>query len=188
MTLQIQQVLTKRGTLGYVNGRLELAGERIASADMTIGGGKGSTFRVTPAGPGRNLFLYVAEFRQMLKDAGWLDGLVNGYLHIEGQLRRRRRAIRRSPAFSSSGPTGCRRVTPRANVGTLNSAIEGLSRAGNALQQFDSLEAKVTKKGDRIHIKNGRTSGQSIGLPTQGYVDLGKDTASWAASSCRPLR
>ena len=50
MTLQIQQVLTERGTLGYVNGRLELVGERIASADLTIGGGKGSTFRVTPAG------------------------------------------------------------------------------------------------------------------------------------------
>ena len=51
---------------------------------MTIGGGKGSTFRVTPAGSGRNLFLYVADFGMLLKDAGWLDGLVNGYLHIEG--------------------------------------------------------------------------------------------------------
>ena len=45
------------------------------------------------------------------------------------------------------------------------------------LQQFDSLEAKVTKKGDRIHVRNGRTSGQSIGLTTQGCVDLGSDTA-----------
>ena len=31
--------------------------------------------------------------------------------------------------------------------------------------------------GDRVHIKNGRTSGQSIGLTTQGFVDLGLDTA-----------
>ena len=29
---------------------------------VTIGGGKGSTFRVTPAGTGRTLFLYVADF------------------------------------------------------------------------------------------------------------------------------
>ena len=45
------------------------------------------------------------------------------------------------------------------------------------LQQFDSLEADIAKTGDRIQIKNGRTSGQSIGLTTQGFIDLGNDTA-----------
>ena len=55
MTLQIQQVLTSAARW-LLNGRLDLAGERIASADMTIGGGKGSTFRVTPAADSRNLF------------------------------------------------------------------------------------------------------------------------------------
>jgi len=68
-------------------------------------------------------------------------------------------------------------ATPRWGIGTLNSTIEGLNRAGNALQQFDSLEANVTKSGERLHIKNGRTSGQSIGLTAQGFVDLGNDTA-----------
>ena len=104
----------------------------------------------------------------MLKDAGWLDGLVSGYLHIEGQYDD---AAAGSPldGFLKIGPYRLQRVTPRANVGTLNSAIDGLNRAGNALQQFDNLEAKVSKIGDRIHIRNGRTSGQSIGLTTQGY-------------------
>jgi len=179
MTLQIQQVLTKLGTLGYVNGRLDLTGERIAFADLSIGAGKGSTFRVTPAGQGRKLFLYVADFGQMLKDAGWLDGLVSGYLHIEGQYND---AVASSPldGFLKLGPFRLQRVTPRANVGTLNTTIDGLNRAGNALQQFDNLEAKVSKIGDRIHIRNGRTSGQSIGLTAQGYVDLGNDTAKLA--------
>jgi hypothetical protein len=179
MTLQIQQVLTKRGTLGYVNGRLDLAGERIAFADLSIGAGKGSTFRVTPAGQGRKLFLYVADFGQMLKDAGWLDGLVSGYLHIEGHYDD---AVAGSPldGFLKLGPFRLQRVTPRTNVGTLNTTIDGLNRAGNALQQFDNLEAKVSKIVDRIHIRNGRTSGQSIGLTTQGYVDLGNDTAKLA--------
>ena len=68
------QVLTQRGTLGYTNGRLDLMGERIAFADLSIGAGKGSTFRVTPVAQGRKLFLYVADFGQMLKDAGWLEG------------------------------------------------------------------------------------------------------------------
>jgi hypothetical protein len=176
ITLQLKQVLTQRGTLGYTNGRLEMAGERIASADMTIGGGKGSTFRITPAGTGRTLFLYVADFGMMLKDAGWLDGLVNGYLHIEGRLND---AAAGAPLEGTlkMGPFRLQKVTPRGTVGTLNSTIEGLSRAGNALQQFDSLEANITKIGDRIQIKNGRTSGQSIGLTTQGMIDLGNDTA-----------
>ncbi len=179
LTLQIQQVLTKRGRLGYVNGTLALAGERIASADLSIGAGKGSTFRVTPEGQGRKLFLYVANFGQMLKDAGWLDGLVDGYLHIEGKYDD---TVAGSPldGFLKLGPYRLERVTPRANVGTLNTTIDGLNRAGNALQQFDNLEAKVAKTGDRIHIRNGRTSGQSIGLTAQGYVDLGNDTAKLA--------
>ncbi len=176
MNLQLQQVLTQQGALGYVNGRLDLVGERIASADLSIGAGKGSTLRVSPAGQGRKLFLYVADFGAMLKEAGWLDGLVNGYLHIEGQFDD---AVAGSPldGFLKLGPYRLQRVTPRPNVGTLNSAIDGLNRAGNALQQFDNLEAKVSKVGDRVHIKNGRTSGQSIGLTSQGFVDLGSDTA-----------
>ncbi len=176
MTLQIQQVLTQRGTLGYTNGRLDLIGERIAFADLTIGAGKGSTLRVSPSGAGRKVFLYIADFGMMLRDAGWLDGLVNGYLHIEGQLDD---AVAGAPmdGFLKLGPYRLQKVTPRANIGTLNSAIDGLSRAGNALQQFDNLEAKVSKAGDRVHIRNGRTSGQSIGLTTQGFVDLASDTA-----------
>jgi hypothetical protein len=176
MTLQLQQVLTQRGTLGYANGRLELAGERIALADLTIGAGTGSTFRVTPAGSGRTLFLYVADFGAMLRDAGWLDGLVNGYLHIEGRYDD---SVAGSPLAGTlkMGPFRLQKVTPRLEVGTLNSTIEGLGRAGNALQQFDNLEARVKKTGDRIQIRNGRTNGQSIGLTTQGFVDIGKDTA-----------
>jgi hypothetical protein len=176
MTLQIQRVLTQRGSLGYTNGRLDLRGDRIAFADLSIGAGKGSTFRVTPAGQGRKLFFYVADFGRMLTEAGWIDGLVNGYLHIEGQYDD---AVAGAPlnGFLKMGPYRLQKVTPRPNIGTLNSTIEGLNRAGNALQQFDNLEAAVTRTGDRIHIKNGRTSGQSIGLTAQGYVDLGNDTA-----------
>lgn len=176
MTLQIQKLLTRRGTVGYVNGKLELAGDRIASADLSIGAGKGSTFRVTPAGQGRKLFLYVADFGQMLSDAGWLDGLANGYLHIEGQYDD---TVAGSPlnGFLKMGPFKLQKVAPRPDIGTLNSTIEGLNRAGDALQQFDSLDAKISKVGDRIHIKDGRTSGRSIGLTAQGFVDLGNDTA-----------
>jgi hypothetical protein len=176
MTLQLQQVLTERGSLGFVNGQLELSGERIVAADLTIGGGRGSTFRVTPGPSGHSMTLYVADFGSMLRDAGWLDGLVSGYLHIEGV---RNDSVAGSPfsGLLKMGPYRLQRVTPRAGVGTLNSTIEGLGRAGDALQQFDSLEANVGKVGDRIDIRQGHTNGTSIGLTTQGFVDLGSDTA-----------
>ena len=176
LTVHVDQILVKHGTLGYLNGRLDLTGERIASADMTLGGGKGSTFRLTPAGKNRNFFFYVADFGQLLKDAGWMDGLAGGYLHIEGQFN----DLWPDPPFEGFlkvGPYRLQVVTPRPGVGTLNSAIEGLSRAGDATQQFDSLEARVNKVADRINIRNGRTSGRSIGLTTQGWLDLGSETA-----------
>ena len=109
MTLQIQQVLTERGTLGYVNGRLELAGDRIASADMTIGGGKGSTFRVTPAGSGRNLFLYVADFGHAAEGCGLARRAGQRLPAYRGPLRRRRQRFAARPASSRWAPTGCRR-------------------------------------------------------------------------------
>ena len=176
LNLQLQQVTTERGTLGSVNGWLELAGERMAAADLSVGGGKGSTLRVTPAGTGRNLSLIVADFGTLLHDAGWLDGMVNGTLQIEGQYND---AAADSPfaGLLKMGPYRLQKVEPRFGVGSLNSTIIGLNRAGNALQQFDGLRADLSKTGDRVHVKNGRTNGQSIGLTTQGFVDLGNDTA-----------
>lgn len=176
VVVQLEQILVKRGTLGYLNGRLELVGERVASADMTLGGGKGSTLRITPAGKNRHLFFYVADFGHLLKDAGWIDGLVGGYLHVEGQFN----DLWADPPFEGMlklGPYRLQVVNKRADIGTLNAAIEGLGRAGDATQQFDNLEAKITKAADRIDVRNGRTSGRSIGLTTQGWLDLAKETA-----------
>ncbi|WP_296342295.1 DUF3971 domain-containing protein [Reyranella sp.] len=176
MTIQIQDVILKHGSLGYLNGRFEMMGDRVTFADLGLGGGKGSTFRVTPGQSGRTLFLYVADFGQLLSQAGWMDGLVNGYLHIEGKFN----DLWADPPLDGTlkmGPYRLQKVTPRAEIGTLNAAIDGLNSAGNALQQFDSLSANVSKAADRIQIRNGRTSGQSIGLTTQGTVDIGNDTA-----------
>lgn len=176
MTIQIQDVILKHGSLGYLNGRFDMMGDRVTFADLGMGAGKGSTFRVTPVQNGRTLFLYVADFGQLLSQAGWMDGLVNGYLHIEGKFN----DLWADPPLDGTlkvGPYRLQKVTPRPNIGTLNAAIDGLNSAGNALQQFDSLTANVSKSGDRIQVRNGRTSGQSIGLTTQGIVDIGNDTA-----------
>ncbi len=175
-TIQLDRVLLAEGSLGAVNGRLDLSGERTTAAEITVGAGKGATVRIAPAGTGRNLNIYVPDFGGLLRETGWLDGMVGGYLDFRGRFDD---AVAGSPLTGKLkvGPYRLERVTPRAEVGTLNSAIDGLSRAGDALQQFDGLEASVTKIGDRIELKDGHTSGKSIGLTTAGVIDVAKDRA-----------
>jgi hypothetical protein len=179
LTLQLQQITTRHGSLGHANGWIDLAAGRIAAAELAIGAGGGSTLRVTPAGNGRNLALVIADFGLMMQEAGWVDGMLGGPLQINGHYDD---ASASAPfaGLLKMGAYRLQRVTPRWGVGTLNSAIDGLARAGNALQQFDNLQADLGKLGDRISIKNGRTSGGSIGLTTQGFVDLGNETARLA--------
>ncbi len=176
VSAQIDQMLTKRGSLGALNGRLEMAGERLTSAELNMTAGKGTTFRVQPANPGRTVAFYVADFGLMLREAGWLDGLTGGYLDFRGRFND---AIAGSPLDGTLklGPYRMQKVKPRADVDSLNSTIDGLNRAGDALQQFDGLDVNIVKVGERIEVKNGRTSGKSIGLTTAGTLDLANDTA-----------
>ncbi len=176
VSVNLGQLLVQRGSLGPFSGRLEMAGERMASADLSLGAGKGSAFKVAPAGNGRTVGLFVPDFGLLLREAGWLDGLVGGDLNFQGRFDDSKP---QSPLVGivRLGPYRLEKVTPRGDVGSLNSTIDGLGRAGNALQNFDSLEAHVVKTADRVDITNGRTNGKSIGLTTAGWLDLGNDTA-----------
>jgi hypothetical protein len=177
VTANLSQVLVQRGTLGAFTGRLEMVGDRLASADLGLAAGKGSTFRVQPAAGGRNVVFYVADFGLLLRDAGWMDGLSSSFLSLNGRFDD---STADAPLIGTLklGPFRLEKVTtPRHDVDTLNSAIDGLNRAGNAQQQFDGLEAGVVKTGDRVDVRNGRTNGKSIGLTTAGTLDLATDTA-----------
>ncbi len=176
LSIQLERVLVQRGTLGSLSGRVEMAGDHIALADLSASGGKGSAFKVTPAGQGRAVAVYIADLSLLLKDAGWLDGLVGGYFDFKGRFDD---AAANGPLEGNLrlGPYRLEKVTPRGDIGTLNSTIEGLDRAGNALQPFDGMDARITKVGDRITLREGRTSGKSIGLTASGTIDLGNDTA-----------
>lgn len=176
-TVQLGRFALEHGSLVGINGRLALSGDRIASADIGIGGGKGGTFRITPAGRTRNINVYVADFGLLLKETGWLDGFVGGDLDLRGSFDDTQ-ILAPLTGRVKLGPYRLEKVTPRPGVGTLNSAIEALGRAGDPLQQFDSLEASIGKVADRIELKNGHTSGKSIGLTTAGTIDLASDRAS----------
>ena len=86
VSVQIEQVLVKRGSLGALNGRIDMADDRLTSAELNMTAGKGTTFRVQPAGQGRSMAVYVADFGLMLREAGWLDGLVGSYLDFRGRF------------------------------------------------------------------------------------------------------
>jgi hypothetical protein len=127
---------------------MDAVGERVMSADLTIGGS-----RARPSASRRQVRAapcsHVADLGQMLKEAGWLDGLANGFLHIEAASAT---PPRLAAWHAEDGPYRLQKVTPRDGISTLNSTIDGLSRAGNA-PTFDSLEAIIAKTGDRIQIK-----------------------------------
>ncbi|MBS0224306.1 MAG: hypothetical protein JSR91_26595 [Proteobacteria bacterium] len=176
VSVHLDQVLLQRGALGALNGQFEMSGDRIVSAELGLGAGRGTTFRVQPAPGARTVALYTADFGQLLRDAGWLDGLVSGYLDFRGRFDD---GVAGAPLSGTLklGPYHLQKVAPRNGIDSLNSTIDGLNRAGNALQQFDGLEADLVKAGDWIEVKNGHTSGRSIGLTTAGYLDLANDTA-----------
>ena len=176
LSIKLDQVVLQRGSLGALNGQLEMVGDRLASADLSLGAGKGAAFKVAPASPGRTIAVFIPDFGLLLKETGWLDGLVGGDLNFQGSFDDSTPESKLT-GFVKLGPYHMVKVEPRTDIGSLNSAIDGLNRAGNALQQFDKLEARIVKVGDRVDIAKGRTSGKSIGLTAEGWLDLASDTA-----------
>ncbi len=176
VSVQVDQLLSQRGSLGRIAGRLEMRGERLASAELQIGGGKGSALRVTPSGTGRAVGIYIPDLGEFLREAGWLDGMVGGTLDFRGNFND---AAGDGPLVGTLkvGPYRMEKVQARDGVGTLNSTIDSLNRAGTATQQFKGLEAKISKSGDRISVREGRTSGNSLGLTAAGWIDVGSDQA-----------
>ena len=175
VSVALDQVLVERGTLGGVSGSFEIVGDRMNFADLNMPAAGGSTFRIAPSGQGRTVKININNLGQMLKNAGWLDGLVGAWLAFDGRFDESK-PVAPVTGKLSMGQYRMEIVTPRPGIGTLNSTIEGLSRAGNALQTYEILEADIVKTGERVEIKKGRTNGQSIGLTAQGVIDLANDT------------
>jgi hypothetical protein len=174
--LQLDRVVLQRGSLGSLNGTLDLSGDRMASADLGIGAGKGGTLKVAPGPQGRSVNLFVADFGGLLRETGWLDGMSGGSLDFRGRIDDSAAGAPLTGRLKL-GSYKLQKVTPRPDIGTLNSTIEALNRAGDPLQQFDALETQVIKTGDRIELKDGHTSNSSIGLTTGGVIDLASDQA-----------
>ncbi len=106
-TLQIQQLLTKRGTLGYVNGTLALAGERIAAADLSIGAGKELDLPRHAAGAGPQALLLCRQFRPASDGCRLARRAGQTAISTSRASTTTPSPARRSTASSSSDPTAC---------------------------------------------------------------------------------
>ena len=178
ISLDVGAVLLKRGSLPRVKGNLALRGDRLISADLQTTPDRAGTahLRVLPAGNGRTIDLVAPDFGAVLRDAGWLDGLVGGQLHVSvatddtkpepparGKVEMKAYRVQKVPA------------NPARSVANLNGVVDQLARVGGDRQVFDELTVDVEKEGDRLRLRNGRTAGNNVGVTVQGTVQLDTD-------------
>jgi hypothetical protein len=178
INLDVGAVLLKRGALPRVKGSLALRGDRLISANLqtTPDGAATAQLRVTPAGNGRSIEFEAPDFGAVLRSAGWLDGLVGGHLRVSattddakpepparGRIELKTYRLQKVP------------VNPARSVASLNGVVDQLSRVGGDRQVFDALTVDVEKDGDRLRLRNGRTSGNNVGVTVQGTVQLNTD-------------
>ncbi|TXL74268.1 hypothetical protein FHP25_17415 [Vineibacter terrae] len=178
ISLDIGQVLLKRGALPAVKGVLTRQGERLLTTDLQLAASSAGPTKLTlkAQGNGRHLDVKSPDVGGLLRAAGWLDGLVGGELGITAQFDDSKadppmtiNVEMKKFRLAQTAPTRDR------DVGTLNDVIEQLGRAGNAGQVFDKLEARIDKAGARMTIRDGRTSGNSVGITAQGTYQFDRD-------------
>lgn len=176
--LDVGAVLLKRGALPRVKGSLALRGDRLLSANLqtTPDGAHTAQLRVAPSANGRSIEFTAPDFGAVLRSAGWLDGLVGGQLHVSattddtkpdpparGRVEMKTYRLMKVPA------------NPARGVANLNSVVDQLSRVGGDRQVFEALTVDVEKEGDRLRLRNGRTSGNNVGVTMQGTMQLDTD-------------
>ncbi|HJQ60005.1 MAG TPA: AsmA-like C-terminal domain-containing protein [Vineibacter sp.] len=178
VTLDVGQVLLKRGALPAVKGVVARQGDRTLSVDLQFTASQAGTTKLSlkPQGTGRQLSLTSPDAGGVLQAAGWLDGLVGGELEVAAQFDDSKadppvtgKVELRKFRIANTGPS------PGREVGSLNGVVEQLNKAGNAGQLFDRLETRIEKTGARLVIRGGQARGDSVGITAQGVVDLDRD-------------
>jgi hypothetical protein len=178
ISLDVGQLLLKRGALPTVKGVMTRRGERTLAADLQLTAGTAGATRLTldAEGNGRRLSLKSPDAGSLLKAAGWLDGLIGGNLDVSGRFDDSKadpplaaRVDMKKFRIAATAPI------PGRDVGTLNGVVDQIGKAGNANQVFDRLEARIDKAGGRLVIRNGQASGVSVGITAQGAYDLDRE-------------
>lgn len=177
VTLDLQQVLTKRGRLDGASGRLRVQGGRVLSADVSGRVGQQTMVRtqIMPSEKGRKIAMETSDMGAMLKSLGWLEGMFGGEMRLSGEF---------DDSKAGSPLRGMLRIgeyrlikTPVVgdvlSVAPLTDALSAFSGSGLA---FDRLQAPFAWHRGVLTLNNARTAGNSLGLTATGRINTNNDT------------
>jgi uncharacterized protein YhdP len=177
ITLDLRQVLTKRGKLDGATGRLRLQDGRMVSADITGRTEQGTMIRalVSPKENGRRLSVETSDTGAMLKSLGWLEGMFGGQLqlHAEYDDTRTGSPLRGTLRIGEYKLIKTPVVGDVLSVAPLTDALSAFSSSG---LEFDRLQAPFAWHRGVLTLNNARTAGSSLGLTATGRINTNNDT------------
>jgi hypothetical protein len=172
VTVDLGQLVLKRGHLPGIRGTASVQGDRIASGDIRVG--NATRVVIEPAGRNRTVRMTSDDIGTFLRTAGWIDGIQGGRFDFNGTtddssevMRIHTRVQLRDFRFA--------RVPPGRPIGDLNGIIDGLDRLGDPMAPFSLLDMHLERTGDILAIRQMRTNNGSIGVALNGTLNVGTD-------------
>ena len=174
LNVDIGQLILKRGAISAVRGTVSMLGDRIARADIRLGGT--TQVQIQPGGAGRQVTVRSDNVGALLSAAGWLDGIGGGKLEIAGTTDDSGKVLQLKSKVQVRD-VRLVRVKPRNGVGDLNGVIDGLSRLGDVTAPFGLLEMRLDRRGEMMHIRRARANNGAVGVSLSGSINLNNDIA-----------
>ncbi|MGE0152566.1 MAG: AsmA-like C-terminal region-containing protein [Reyranellaceae bacterium] len=177
VTVDLGQVLTKRGKLDGASGHLRVQGGRVLSTDLTGRVGQGTMVRtlIAPSDKGRRLTIETADMGAVLKSLGWLEGMFGGDMRLQGEFDDSRAG---SPLRGTLriGPYKLIKTPVVGDVLSVAPVTDALSAFSGSGLEFDRLLAPFAWHRGMLALNNARTSGTALGLTASGRINTNSDT------------
>jgi hypothetical protein len=175
--LNLRRVLTKRGEIDNVAGRLHMQGGRLLNANVTAHALPDAAvqFDVKPINQGRSLTMTATDIGAVLKSLGWLEGMFGGKARLDAAFDDTRPGspMRGRLTIDSYKLQKTPVVGDVLTVGALTDALSSFS--GNGIE-FNQLIAPFTWEAGVLSLRGARTAGSSIGITASGRINTNNDT------------
>jgi hypothetical protein len=183
LSLDLRRVLTKRGELLNVTGKLRLQGGRLMSASVAAHAAPDATVQldIGPAAEGRSLTMSTNDMGAILKSLGWLEGMFGGKAQLVGVFDDTKPGspLRGRLVIDSYKLQKTPVVGDVLTVGELTDALSAF--AGSGLE-FNQLIAPFAFENGILTLRNARTAGSSLGITASGRINTRNDTVQMAGS------
>ncbi len=175
--LNLRRLLTKRGEIDNVVGRLHMQGGRLLNGSVTARALPDATLQldVRPINQGRSLTLTATDIGAVLKSLGWLEGMFGGKARLDAAFDDTKPGspLRGRLTIDSYKLQKTPVVGDVLTVGALTDALSSFS--GNGIE-FNQLVAPFTWESGVLTLRGARTAGSSIGITASGRINTNNDT------------